>query len=56
MSNFPSIESDVLIVGAGGAGMRAAEKLASEGRQVAVISKVFPLYFPTEDCILPLYT
>ncbi len=42
MSNFPSIESDVLIVGAGGAGMRAAEKLASEGRQVAVISKVFP--------------
>ncbi len=33
---------DALIIGAGGAGMRASLKLASEGLKVAVISKVFP--------------
>lgn len=33
---------DVVIVGAGGAGMRAALQLARADKQVAVISKVFP--------------
>lgn len=33
---------DVVIVGAGGAGMRAALQLAGSGYSVAVISKVFP--------------
>ncbi len=33
---------DVLIIGAGGAGMRAAYQLAKGGKQVAIASKVFP--------------
>lgn len=33
---------DALIVGAGGAGMRAALALAASGKKVAVVSKVFP--------------
>jgi len=33
---------DAIIVGAGGAGLRAAYQLASKGDRVAVISKVFP--------------
>ncbi|MEY3183100.1 MAG: Succinate dehydrogenase flavoprotein subunit [Pseudomonadota bacterium] len=33
---------DVVIVGAGGAGMRAALQLAEAGKRVAVVSKVFP--------------
>lgn len=33
---------EVLIIGAGGAGMRAALQLAQAGKQVAVVSKVFP--------------
>jgi len=33
---------DAVIVGAGGAGMRASLQLAREGKRVAVISKVFP--------------
>lgn len=33
---------DVVIVGAGGAGMRAALQLSEAGRKVAVLSKVFP--------------
>jgi succinate dehydrogenase / fumarate reductase flavoprotein subunit len=33
---------DVVIVGAGGAGLRAALYLAERGRKVAVVSKVFP--------------
>lgn len=33
---------DVIIVGAGGAGMRAALQLASKDRKVALVSKVFP--------------
>ena len=33
---------DAVIVGAGGAGMRAAVTLAESGLKTAVISKVFP--------------
>lgn len=33
---------DALIIGAGGAGMRAALQLAQHGKRIAVISKVFP--------------
>ncbi|MBS0299922.1 MAG: FAD-dependent oxidoreductase, partial [Proteobacteria bacterium] len=33
---------DVVIVGAGGAGMRAALQLSEAGLKVAVLSKVFP--------------
>jgi succinate dehydrogenase / fumarate reductase flavoprotein subunit len=33
---------DAVIVGAGGAGMRASLQLASSGYKVALISKVFP--------------
>ena len=35
-------EFDVVVVGAGGAGLRAALELAEGGHKVAVISKVFP--------------
>jgi succinate dehydrogenase / fumarate reductase flavoprotein subunit len=33
---------DALIIGAGGAGMRASLALAKEGKSIALISKVFP--------------
>ncbi len=42
MSKLPSLEFDAIIVGGGGAGMRAALQLAESGRKTAVISKVFP--------------
>ena len=42
MSNIPTLEFDAIIVGGGGAGMRAALQLAESGRNTAVISKVFP--------------
>lgn len=35
-------EFDVLVIGGGGAGLRAASELATQGKKVAVISKVFP--------------
>lgn len=40
--NIPERSFEVIIIGAGGAGMRAALQLAQSGKQVAVISKVFP--------------
>lgn len=40
--NFANLEFDAVIVGAGGAGMRASLQLANSGFKVAVISKVFP--------------
>ncbi len=39
---IPSQSFDVVVVGAGGAGMRAALQLSKAGKKVAVVSKVFP--------------
>src|SRR6187399_3577013 len=39
---LPTRRFDALIVGAGGAGMRASIQLAEAGLSVAVLSKVFP--------------
>ena len=39
---IPEQSFDALIIGAGGAGMRASLQLAEAGKRVAVISKVFP--------------
>lgn len=39
---MPTYTFDAIIVGAGGAGMRAALQLANSGKKVALISKVFP--------------
>ena len=35
-------EFDAVIIGAGGAGMRASLQLANSGLKVALLSKVFP--------------
>ena len=42
MSSLHNISFDAVIVGGGGAGMRAALQLAQSGYKTAVISKVFP--------------
>ena len=42
MANVRKMEFDGVIVGGGGAGMRAALQLAQSGLKTAVISKVFP--------------
>ena len=42
MSNIPVKEFDVVIVGAGGAGMRAALQVAQSNYKVAVVTKVYP--------------
>lgn len=42
MSNLPTYTFDAVIIGAGGAGMRAALALAQSGYKVALVSKVFP--------------
>jgi succinate dehydrogenase / fumarate reductase flavoprotein subunit len=41
-SNLPKRKFDVVIIGAGGSGMRASLQLARAGLNVAVLSKVFP--------------
>ena len=41
-SSLPRRQFDVVVVGAGGAGMRASLQLAEAGLNVAVLSKVFP--------------
>lgn len=41
-TNLPKRRFDVVIVGAGGSGMRASLQLARAGLNVAVLSKVFP--------------
>ncbi len=42
MANLPTISFDAIVVGGGGAGMRAALQMAQSGYKTAVISKVFP--------------
>jgi succinate dehydrogenase / fumarate reductase flavoprotein subunit len=42
MENFPTKSFDAIIIGGGGAGLRASLQLAKSGLRVAVISKVFP--------------
>ena len=44
MKSYPIIDHsfDVVVVGAGGAGLRAALEAAKLGRKVACITKVFP--------------
>ena len=42
MSNVRTLTFDAIIIGGGGAGMRAALQLAQSGHKTAVISKVFP--------------
>ncbi|WP_428835343.1 FAD-dependent oxidoreductase [Pseudomonas peli] len=42
MANIPTISFDAIIIGGGGAGMRAALQLAQGGHKTAVITKVFP--------------
>jgi len=39
MSQFPIVETDVLVIGAGGAGLRAAIEASAAGTKVAVITK-----------------
>jgi succinate dehydrogenase / fumarate reductase flavoprotein subunit len=41
-TSLPRCRFDVVIVGAGGSGMRASLQLARAGLSVAVLSKVFP--------------
>src|SRR6187431_1597081 len=36
---FPTIDTDVLVIGAGGAGLRAAIEAASQGTRVGVVTK-----------------
>ena len=40
--SLPVRKFDAIVVGAGGAGMRASLQLAEAGLSVAVLSKVFP--------------
>ncbi|MEQ5801571.1 succinate dehydrogenase flavoprotein subunit [Halomonas sp. H10-9-1] len=42
MSNMRSLTFDAIIIGGGGAGLRAALELAKSGKNTAVLSKVFP--------------
>jgi len=42
MANVRTVTYDAVIVGGGGAGMRAALQLAQSGQKTALISKVFP--------------
>jgi len=39
MANIPTISFDAIIIGGGGAGMRAALQLAQGGHKTAVITK-----------------
>ena len=42
MSNMRTLTFDAIIIGGGGAGMRAALQLAQGGHKTAVVTKVFP--------------
>ena len=47
--DLPVMEFDGIIVGGGGAGMRASLQLAESGLNTAVISKVFPTTSALDD-------
>ncbi|MGL5408088.1 MAG: FAD-binding protein, partial [Shewanella sp.] len=40
--SIPVREFDAVVIGAGGAGMRAALQISKEGKSCALLSKVFP--------------
>ncbi|TAA48215.1 MULTISPECIES: succinate dehydrogenase flavoprotein subunit [Corallincola] len=40
--SIPTFEFDAVVIGAGGAGMRAALQISEEGKSCALLSKVFP--------------
>ncbi|CAM5620188.1 Succinate dehydrogenase flavoprotein subunit OS=Stutzerimonas stutzeri OX=316 GN=CXK95_10335 PE=3 SV=1 [Stutzerimonas stutzeri] len=42
MANIRTLSFDAIIVGGGGAGMRAALQLSQSGHKTAVVTKVFP--------------
>ncbi len=42
MTQLRTLTFDAIIIGGGGAGLRAALQLAQSGKQTAVLSKVFP--------------
>ena len=42
MANINALSFDAIIIGGGGAGMRAALQLAQGGHKTAVVTKVFP--------------
>ncbi|WEJ63623.1 succinate dehydrogenase flavoprotein subunit [Thiomicrorhabdus lithotrophica] len=42
LDNIPTQQFDAIVIGAGGAGLRAALQLAESGHKIAVVSKVFP--------------
>ena len=42
MANISTLSYDAIIIGGGGAGMRAALQLAQGGHKTAVVTKVFP--------------
>ena len=42
MANIKTMSFDAIVIGGGGAGMRAALQLAQSGQKTALISKVFP--------------
>ena len=42
MANISTLSFDAIIIGGGGAGMRAALQLAQGGHKTAVVTKVFP--------------
>ncbi len=42
MSSIPVREFDAVVIGAGGAGMRAALQISEQGLSCALLSKVFP--------------
>lgn len=47
---LPVREFDAVVIGAGGAGMRAALQISQSGQTCALLSKVFPTRFPYRFC------
>ena len=56
--DLPTMDFDGIIIGGGGAGMRASLQLAESGLNTAVISKVFPqdhIQFQHKEVLLVLF-